>query len=46
VLRPDLNDFQLMDFHRASEAIEIGREHVRDNAARLEPIVAQLRARA
>ena len=25
VLRPDLTDFQLMDFHRAREAIDIGR---------------------
>jgi NTE family protein len=44
VLRPDVNDFQLMDFHRAAEAIEIGRKHVRDNPACLEPILAQLSA--
>jgi NTE family protein len=42
VLHPDLNHFQLMDFHRAAEAIEIGRRHVQENAARLEPILAQL----
>ncbi len=28
VLRPDLADFQLMDFHRADEAIECGRAEV------------------
>ncbi len=28
VLRPDLAAFQLMDFHRADEAIEIGRRYV------------------
>jgi NTE family protein len=44
LLRPDLNDFQLMDFHRAAEAIEIGRAHVLETQARLEPIAAQLRA--
>jgi NTE family protein len=43
VLRPDVNHFQLMDFHRAAEAIEIGYEHVRENAARLEPVLALLR---
>ncbi len=43
VLRPNLNHFQLMDFHRATEAIEIGRRHVRDNPAQLEPILALLR---
>jgi NTE family protein len=45
VLRPDVNHFQLMDFHRAGEAIETGRRHVRENAARLEPILAMLRTR-
>lgn len=45
VLRPDLADFQLMDFHRAREAIDLGRQHVADVAERLEPIRAQLRAR-
>ena len=43
VLRPDLRNFQLMDFHRAAEAIEIGYRHVVDNEARLEPILARLR---
>jgi predicted acylesterase/phospholipase RssA len=45
LLRPDLTDFQLMDFHRAREAIDVGRAHVEQAAARLEPVVAQLRAR-
>jgi NTE family protein len=44
VLRPDLQRFQLMDFHRAAEAIEIGYRHVVENAARLEPILARLRS--
>jgi NTE family protein len=43
VLRPDLRHFQLMDFHRAAEAIEIGYRHVADNEALLEPIRARLR---
>jgi NTE family protein len=43
VLRPDLQRFQLMDFHRAAEAIEIGYRHVVENEARLEPILARLR---
>ena len=43
VLRPDLRHFQLMDFHRAAEAIEIGYRHVVDNEALLEPIRARLR---
>jgi NTE family protein len=43
VLRPDLQSFQLMDFHRAAEAIEIGYRHVVENEARLEPILARLR---
>jgi NTE family protein len=46
LLRPDLTDFQLMDFHRAREAIVVGRAHVEQAAARLEPVAAQLRARA
>jgi NTE family protein len=46
VLRPDLADFQLMDFHRAREAIDIGVEYVRQMAPQLEPIVALLRARS
>jgi NTE family protein len=43
VLRPPLRDFQLMDFHRAAEAIESGYRHVVENEARLEPILARLR---
>jgi NTE family protein len=43
VLRPALRDFQLMDFHRAEEAIESGYRHVVENEARLEPILARLR---
>jgi NTE family protein len=42
VLRPDLTDFQLMDFHRAREAIDVGRAHVAQVAPQLEPVVAQL----
>ena len=45
VLRPDLTDFQLMDFHRAREAIDIGRKHVEATADQLEPVGAALRAR-
>ena len=45
VLRPDLADFQLMDFHRAGEAIDIGRAHVAQVAEQLEPVGALLRAR-
>jgi NTE family protein len=33
VLRPDLADFQLMDFHRAREAIDVGRAYVEREAA-------------
>jgi NTE family protein len=44
VLRPDLMDFQLMDFHRAREAIEIGRAHVAQMEAQLEPLRARLQA--
>jgi NTE family protein len=44
VLRPDLADFQLMDFHRAREAIEIGRRHVAAMHDQLESICARLRA--
>ena len=42
VLRPDLMDFQLMDFHRAREAIDIGRAHVEQMSAQLEPLRARL----
>jgi NTE family protein len=45
VLRPDLADFQLMDFHRAGEAIDIGRAHVAQVAEQLAPVGALLRAR-
>ena len=44
VLRPDLTDFQLMDFHRAREAIDLGRAHVANVAAQLEVVAEQLRA--
>jgi len=46
VLRPDLADFQLMDFHRAREAIDIGRRLVEAAQEQLETVGAQLRARA
>lgn len=38
VLAPDLDHFQLMDFHRAREAIEIGRKAVDAAAARLDEL--------
>jgi NTE family protein len=43
VLHPDLTDFQLMDFHRAREAIAAGRAYVEQSAALLEPTAARLR---
>ena len=43
VLRPDLSDFQLMDFHRAREAIAVGRACVERVAPQLEPLTAKLR---
>jgi NTE family protein len=46
VLRPDLADFQLMDFHRAREAIEIGRRLVEATQQPLEVLGALLRAPA
>jgi len=46
VLRPDLADFQLMDFHRAREAIDIGRKLVEANEEQLETVGARLRDRA
>jgi NTE family protein len=46
VLRPDLADFQLMDFHRAREAIQIGRAVVEAAADSLAVVGAQLRARS
>jgi len=42
VLRPDLMDFQLMDFHRARETLELGRAPVEQASARLEPLLARL----
>jgi NTE family protein len=42
VLRPDLARFQLMDFHRGREAIDIGRALVDEVASQLEPISALL----
>jgi len=46
VLRPDLADFQLMDFHRAREAIDIGHRLVEATAEQLDPIGERLRASA
>jgi len=43
VLRPDLADFQLMDFHRAREAIDVGRAYVDQALPQLEPVAARLR---
>lgn len=43
VLRPDLAGFQLMDFHRAREAIDIGRAVVDQVAPQLGPISARLK---
>jgi NTE family protein len=42
VLRPDLSHFQLMDFHRAREAIDVGRAYVAQVATQLEPVLVQL----
>jgi NTE family protein len=42
VLKPDLAKFQLMDFHRAREAIEVGRECVAASEAELAPIAKAL----
>jgi NTE family protein len=44
VLRPNLSDFQLMDFHRAREAIDIGRAYVAQVESRLEQVALQLRS--
>lgn len=38
MLRPDLSHFQLMDFHRAAEAIEVGRTVVARAAEELEEL--------
>ena len=40
VLRPELDDFQLMDFHRAREAIDAGRSAVQAAARSLERFAA------
>lgn len=42
VLRPRMDDFALMDFHRAREAIDAGRACVEASAPQLLSIVAQL----
>jgi NTE family protein len=42
VLRLDLADFQLMDFHRASEAIDQGLAEVKKMGTELEPLRQQL----
>ncbi len=42
VLKPDLARLQLMDFHRALEAIAVGRECVEAGEAELAPIAATL----
>ena len=45
LLRPEIGDFQLMDFHRAAEAISIGREYVGRMAPQIEAFAAQLSSR-
>jgi NTE family protein len=42
VLRPDLSGFQLMDFHRAREAIDVGAAQVERSAAQLAQLVTDL----
>jgi NTE family protein len=42
VLRPDLARFQLMDFHRGREAIDVGHALIGQVASQLEPISALL----
>jgi NTE family protein len=42
VLRPDLAAFQLMDFHRAAEAIDVGRRYVEEAGAALSALGATL----
>jgi predicted acylesterase/phospholipase RssA len=44
VLRPDLAGFQLMDFHRAREAIEIGAAQVEAAAGPLAQLASELQA--
>jgi NTE family protein len=46
LLRPEIDDFQLMDFHRAAEAIAIGREYVERMTPRIAAFAAQLASRA
>jgi NTE family protein len=41
VLRPDLAEFQLMDFHRAREAIDVGYATVAAATAELETVAAR-----
>ncbi len=41
VLRPDLGQFQLMDFHRAREAIDVGYAAVESAAAQVEALKAR-----
>ena len=45
VLSPDLGGFQLMDFHRAREAIDIGAAQVERSAAQLAQLATDLRLR-
>jgi NTE family protein len=42
LLQPELGSFQLMDFHRAAEAIAIGREHIERMSPRIDAFAAQL----
>jgi NTE family protein len=42
MLSPKLGDFQIMDFHRADEAVEIGRETVRKASEELDALQASL----
>jgi predicted acylesterase/phospholipase RssA len=44
VLRPDLAGFQLMDFHRAREAIEIGAAQVEAAAGSLAQLASELQS--
>ncbi len=39
-LNPNLSEFQLMDFHRAAEAIDVGRKTVEAVATELESVIA------
>jgi len=43
VLRPQLEDFQIMDFHRAAQAIDAGRACVESASQMLKAIVDQMR---